>query len=678
MSSRLHNKFHRHNHHTNSTNDPRYPDASYDPIASYTSPFQGPFVVQNPGQIAPTTQSTTNVAIDVGGDIVAIGNMRISGQYFGDGSQLALGNNTSLIATVTGTPFVYGASNPVTSITSSISGTGNGATAQYSTVAGGSANRINGSGSFSFIAAGSSNQINVPNTFILGTNINASLPNYTYVNNLSSLGTIYATTIGASSVNAIHIGDGSLLNLSNNPLSATTTTLVNTVSANLVTLTNTTSGILVTLTNATSSNLVTITNTVSTNLVTLVNTVSTNLNAPITGLQSLSGNWQNVYSLVNTTTATTFNVKNLSATGFVNTVSANLGTTGSIATLNVSPLTITGAANGSVFKQIQNTVAGVSASTDISLYNNDGINYLDLGITSTNYNGNTYSPVFNVVKAGDSYVYATSGNLVQGAADVNGNQTFFTGGTLSGNERMRITNTGNVGIGTTVPNNKLTVVGDISATGTLTTNSVNVSGSVNSTGIITATTLSAASVYSNGVLLINSSAQSSYYYSSNNATNNIGTAYGNVFDTTSVLPGGTSTDILISSGVYEIIYDVNIITGSTQTLTFALSSGTSGLSFTAAVNYIYTAGVGKAATITTTNTNGLFYSTATGSSNKVELQPTQASIAGTTANGIGNNMYIRAIVSAFSGVTPITLLLKNSSSTSTTAFGSYRKVTRIY
>jgi hypothetical protein len=46
MSSRLHNKFHRHNHHTISTNDPRYPDAAHDPIASPEAPFQGDFVVQ--------------------------------------------------------------------------------------------------------------------------------------------------------------------------------------------------------------------------------------------------------------------------------------------------------------------------------------------------------------------------------------------------------------------------------------------------------------------------------------------------------------------------------------------------------------------------------------------------------------------------------------------------------
>lgn len=46
MSSRFHNKWHRHNHHTNPSNDARYPDSSHDPIASPEHPFQGDFVVQ--------------------------------------------------------------------------------------------------------------------------------------------------------------------------------------------------------------------------------------------------------------------------------------------------------------------------------------------------------------------------------------------------------------------------------------------------------------------------------------------------------------------------------------------------------------------------------------------------------------------------------------------------------
>jgi len=46
MSSRFHNKWHRHNHHTRRSTDPKFPDSSYDPIASPDAPFQGDFVVQ--------------------------------------------------------------------------------------------------------------------------------------------------------------------------------------------------------------------------------------------------------------------------------------------------------------------------------------------------------------------------------------------------------------------------------------------------------------------------------------------------------------------------------------------------------------------------------------------------------------------------------------------------------
>ena len=45
MSNRFHSKYHRHNHHTDRINDPRYPDASHDPIASPDYPFMGDFVM---------------------------------------------------------------------------------------------------------------------------------------------------------------------------------------------------------------------------------------------------------------------------------------------------------------------------------------------------------------------------------------------------------------------------------------------------------------------------------------------------------------------------------------------------------------------------------------------------------------------------------------------------------
>jgi hypothetical protein len=66
MSSRFHNKWHRHNHHTNQSNDPRYPDSAHDPIASPDHPFQGDFVIQGmlsaSGGLISTNLSATNVS----------------------------------------------------------------------------------------------------------------------------------------------------------------------------------------------------------------------------------------------------------------------------------------------------------------------------------------------------------------------------------------------------------------------------------------------------------------------------------------------------------------------------------------------------------------------------------------------------------------------------------------
>jgi len=588
MSSRLHNKFHRHNHHTSppSNNDPRYPDASFDPIASYTVPFNGPFVIQNPNLIAPTTPSTLhtpNIAIDVAGDIAATGNIYAAGQYFGDGSQLALGNNTSLIATVTGTPFVYGASNPVTSIVSSITGTGNSSRAQYSTVAGGSGNTINSSGSFSFIAAGSSNQTNVPNTFILGTNINASLPNYTYVNNLSSLGTIYATTIGASSVNAIHTGDGSLLNLSNNPLSATTTTLVNNVSTTLnasvtssiTSLSSTTT----TLVNTVSTTLNASITSLSSTTTTLVNTVSTTLNSTITGLQSLSGNWQSVYSLVNTTTATTFNVKGLSATGLISASAFN-------------------ASNG-----FYSTSAFSGTYTD--------------GIVTD---------------------YVTGlGRISVGAADA---LAFYNGGPASTATVMVCAN-GNVGIGTTVPNQNLTVVGNISATG---------------------------AVYSTNTGIIGSP---TYYVTPTNSpqlTGGPGTAYSLSKPVFTALPSA-SADYLVANAGYEIEYNLfNYTTGSLG-FYFTLSASST-LSIMSA---IYASD--NLTNITTTPAIVVDGNTLTG----VSLLPLPETHNSPNSFNIIN---IKSYLTTGNNPCYLSLIFNNQTTVTTTGMtilsGSYRKVTRVF
>lgn len=70
MSSRLHSKYHRHNHHTKSDFDPRYPDASHDPIASYDSPFLGDFVMVG-GLLSAVPALPDDVAVRADGIISA-------------------------------------------------------------------------------------------------------------------------------------------------------------------------------------------------------------------------------------------------------------------------------------------------------------------------------------------------------------------------------------------------------------------------------------------------------------------------------------------------------------------------------------------------------------------------------------------------------------------------------
>ena len=83
MSSRFHNKYHRHNHHTSAINDPRYPDSSHDPIASHDSPFQGDFVLN--GILSADNLAFTSASVTPGGTLtssVSSLNINVNGVSF--------------------------------------------------------------------------------------------------------------------------------------------------------------------------------------------------------------------------------------------------------------------------------------------------------------------------------------------------------------------------------------------------------------------------------------------------------------------------------------------------------------------------------------------------------------------------------------------------------------------
>ncbi len=114
---------------------------------------------------------------------------------------------------------------------------------------------------------------------------------------------------------------------------------------------------------------------------------------------------------------------------------------------------------------LRNTSAGTNASGDIIITadnGNDLSNFIDLGINNSGFSVGSWT----INGTNDGYLYTSDGNLSIGAinASVPKYISFFTGGTLISNERMRINSTG-VGIGTTNPIEVLQVQGNISING---------------------------------------------------------------------------------------------------------------------------------------------------------------------------------------------------------------------
>jgi hypothetical protein len=186
-----------------------------------------------------------------------------------------------------------------------------------------------------------------------------------------------------------------------------------------------------------------------------------NIGMIISGYTSAAG-----YVGINTSTPNTnLTVNgNISANGTFYTVNEVISSNLVNSNFNFSPLIVAGNASGSLYESIQNFSQSNSASTDISIYNDTGLNYLDFGINGSNYDGNAYYPTFNIVGPNDSYLYTTSGNLAIGSTkSSSGDLIFFTAGSLSGtnpgNERLRITNSGKIGISNSVPTNTLDVSG---------------------------------------------------------------------------------------------------------------------------------------------------------------------------------------------------------------------------
>jgi len=129
---------------------------------------------------------------------------------------------------------------------------------------------------------------------------------------------------------------------------------------------------------------------------------------------------------------------------------------------NLSLMDIVDNVNSYTFVGLQNKNNGVSASSDF-VWGNDRTTtstyYADCGVASSNY----ADPVYTLFAPNDGYCFVTDGalNLGTGTTTASSVIKFFTGGYAVANEKMRITQAGNVGIGSTTPSSKLDVAGFI-------------------------------------------------------------------------------------------------------------------------------------------------------------------------------------------------------------------------
>jgi trimeric autotransporter adhesin len=113
--------------------------------------------------------------------------------------------------------------------------------------------------------------------------------------------------------------------------------------------------------------------------------------------------------------------------------------------------------NGSTgWVSYRNTSSGASAGPLFSFINNNSTAILRVGNTSS---GSTAS-----LGPSQNFIEATAGNLNIATSSPGSSSIikFYTGGITASEERMRVTDTGRVGIGTTIPGTRLQVAGVIS------------------------------------------------------------------------------------------------------------------------------------------------------------------------------------------------------------------------
>ncbi len=308
-------------------------------------------------------------------------------------------------------------------------------------------------------------------------------------------GTVGVGTSSPSTSNALEVGGNGYFagNITGANLIATSTLTVSgqTTLANASTTNLSASGFLK-VTGQTTLGNATITNASTTNLaITGLNSAILSVNALGQVVATTSGSGTNYFSNSGATTTLTTGTNLVAAlfaapyflatsTTATSSIAGNFSVTGP--SIFGGQLTIgNGNVNTDYGVSITNLNAGSSAAADISFVNNSGGNaYVGVGSSGTAaaYASRAFFDTFT--GSGTSILSSASGGDVR----------FYTAGAAAGNERMRIGNTGNVGIGTTTASNLLEVAGNGYFAGNLTAANITATGTLNVTG---KTTLAAAS-----------------------------------------------------------------------------------------------------------------------------------------------------------------------------------------
>ena len=248
----------------------------------------------------------------------------------------------------------------------------------------------------------------------------------------------------------------------------------------------------------------------------------------------------------------------------VNTTIGLLNTAGTTTYLQID-----GIANSSVDSVVVNHGNGANygnSSADFAAYDSNGANsynFVDMGINGPNWNLSTWT----INGPSDGYVYTGNSNLSVGTANAN-YMNFFTGGTLAANERMRITPTGNVGIGNTAPTHRLRVDGNTSLAGNVSDVNVFAASNVNVTNISGNLTGNVVAVTISGNLTGNVAASTI----SGNLTGNVAasTISGNLTGNVSATTISASANITVGANL--IITTANIAIGNATANIYANST----------------------------------------------------------------------------------------------------------